>query len=234
VVLYGYGAYSFPTDPYFNSQRLSLLDRGFAFAIAHVRGGTDLGYTWYEDGKLLKKKNTFRDFVACAEYLIARKYTNPKRLAIQGGSAGGLLVGAAVTQRPELFQTVLAAVPFVDVVNSLLDETIPLSTTDAEEFGSPKKQEFYEYMKSYSPYDNTRAAKYPNIYIFSSMNDSQVPYWEPLKWTAQLRAVNQSDSQIVLRMNVDAGHGGASGRYERLKEIADSYAFLLMTMGIRE
>jgi oligopeptidase B len=232
VLLYGYGAYSAPTDPYFNPARLSLLDRGFAYAMAHIRGGSDLGYSWYEDGKLLKKKNTFRDFLACAEYLVKQRYTSPERLAIEGGSAGGLLVGAAVTQRPELFRTVLAHVPFVDVVNSLLDDTIPLTTTDADEFGSPKKQEYYEYMMGYSPYDNTRPAKYPDIFIFSSMNDSQVPYWEPLKWTAKLRAMNEGDSRIVLRMNVDAGHGGASGRYDRWKEAAQAYAFLLHSMGI--
>lgn len=233
VYLYGYGAYAIPIKPTFSASRLSLLDRGFAYAIAHIRGGTDLGYSWYEAGKLLKKKNTFRDFVACAEYLIANKYSHPKKLSIEGGSAGGLLVGASMNLRPDLFHTVVAAVPFVDVVSSLLDDTIPLSTTDGEEFGSPKKQEFYEYMKSYSPYDNTAPARYPNLYIFSSMNDSQVPYWEPLKWTAKLRAANQGDSTIVLRMNVDAGHGGASGRYDRLKEVAQSYAFVLHTLGIQ-
>jgi oligopeptidase B len=234
ALLYGYGAYSYAMDPDFASHRVSLLDRGFVYAIAHIRGGTDLGYTWYEAGKLLNKKNSFRDFIACAEYLIAQKYTRPEKLAIEGASAGGLLVGAAVTQRPELFHTVVAAVPFVDVINSLMDDTIPLTTTDADEFGSPKKQEYYEYMRSYSPYDNTRPAKYPNMYIFSSMNDSQVPYWEPLKWTAQLRAVNRSDRPIVLRMNVDAGHGGASGRYDRLKELAQAYAFVLHTMQFKQ
>jgi oligopeptidase B len=234
VLLYGYGAYSAPTDPHFNPARLTLLDRGFAYAIAHIRGGSDLGYSWYEDGKLLNKKNTFRDFLACADYLVKQRYTAPERLAIEGGSAGGLLVGAAVTQRPELFRTVLAHVPFVDVVNSLLDDTIPLTTTDADEFGSPKKQEYYEYMTGYAPYDNTRPAKYPNIFIFSSINDSQVPYWEPLKWTAKLRAMNKGDNRIVLRMNVDAGHGGASGRYDRWKETAQAYAFLLHSMGISE
>jgi oligopeptidase B len=234
VHLYGYGAYAIAMKPTFSASRLSLLDRGFAYAIAHIRGGTDLGYSWYEAGKLLKKKNTFRDFVACAEYLIAKKYVHPKKLSIEGGSAGGLLVGAVMNMRPDLFHTVVAAVPFVDVVSSLLDDTIPLTTTDAEEFGSPKVQEFYEYMKSYSPYDNTAPAEYPNVYIFSSMNDSQVPYWEPLKWTAKLRAVNRSKSLIALRMNVDAGHGGASGRYDRLKEVAQSYAFVLHSLGISQ
>jgi len=234
VHLYGYGAYAIPMQPTFSASRLSLLDRGFAYAIAHIRGGTELGYSWYEAGKLLRKKNTFQDFAACAEYLIAHKYAHPKKLSIEGGSAGGLLMGAVMNMKPGLFHAVIAAVPFVDVVSTLLDDTIPLSTTDAEEFGSPKRQEFYEYMKSYSPYDNTAPARYPDVYIFSSMNDSQVPYWEPLKWTAKLRAANQGDSTIVLRMNVDAGHGGASGRYDRILEVAQSYAFILHSLGINE
>lgn len=233
-LLYGYGAYAIPMTPFFSPQRLSYLDRGFVYALAHLRGGTDLGYSWYEDGKLLKKKNTFRDFVAVAESLVAQKYTNSSKLAIEGGSAGGVLVGAAVTMKPQLFHTVVAAVPFVDVVNSLLDTSIPLSTTDQDEFGNPAEQTYYEYMKSYSPYDNTRAAKYPHMYIFSGVNDSQVPYWEPLKWTAQLRRVNQSANRILLRMNTAAGHGGASGRYDRLRETAESYAFVLSTMGITQ
>lgn len=234
LLLYGYGAYSIPMDPGFSSSRLSLLDRGFAYAIAHIRGGTDLGYTWYEAGKLLKKKNSFRDFIASAEHLIAQKFTSPDRLAIEGGSAGGLLVGAVTNYRPDLFKTVIAGVPFVDVVSSLQDKTIPLSTTDADEFGDPEKQEYYEYMKSYSPYDNVAAAKFPNMYIFSGINDSQVPYWEPLKWTAKLRAHQQGPGQIVLYMNTDAGHGGASGRYSRIKELARSYAFALWTLGIKQ
>jgi oligopeptidase B len=234
MLLYGYGAYAIPMDPGFSSNRLSLLDRGFAYAIAHIRGGTDLGYTWYEAGKLLKKKNTFRDFVAAADHLIAQKFTNAGQLVIEGGSAGGLLVGAVTNMRPELFKTVIAGVPFVDVVSSLQDKTIPLSTTDADEFGDPEKQEFYEYMKSYSPYDNVAKAKFPNLYIFSGINDSQVPYWEPLKWTAKLRANQQGSGQIVLYMNTDAGHGGASGRYSRYKELARAYAYALWTLGIKE
>jgi oligopeptidase B len=234
MLLYGYGSYAIPMDPGFSSSRLSLLDRGFAYAIAHIRGGTDMGYTWYEAGKLRTKKNTFRDFVAAAEQLVAQKYTSPDRLVIEGASAGGLLVGAAANMRPDLFKTVIAGVPFVDVVSSLQDKTIPLSYTDADEFGDPEKQEYYEYMKSYSPYDNVAKAKYPNMYIFSGINDSQVPYWEPLKWTAKLRDNQQGDGLIVLYMNTDAGHGGASGRYSRLKELARSYAFALWTVGIRE
>ena len=234
VLLYGYGSYAIPMDPSFSGSRLSLMDRGFAYAIAHIRGGTDMGYSWYEDGKLMKKKNTFRDFIASAEMLIAQKFTNPKKLAIEGASAGGLLVGAVANSRPELFQAVIAGVPFVDVVSSLQDKTIPLSTTDIDEFGDPEKQEYYEYMKSYSPYDNVTAAKYPNMYIFSSMNDSQVPYWEPVKWTAKLRANQKGENKILLNMNMDAGHGGASGRYDRIKELAKSYAFAIYSVGIRE
>ena len=227
ALLYGYGAYAYPNDPAFSSVRLSLLDRGFAYALAHVRGGADLGYSWYEAGKLMAKKNSFDDFIACAEYLTRHGYTRPDRLAIEGASAGGLLVGAAVTMRPELFHTVVAGVPFVDVLNSLLDTTLPLTTTDADEFGSPLERPFYDYIKSYSPYENTQPARYPGIYIFGSMNDSQVAYWEPVKWTARLRKTNRGDNKILLRMNIDAGHGGASGRYERYKEIAKAYAFVI-------
>ncbi|WP_031495342.1 S9 family peptidase [Bryobacter aggregatus] len=231
LLLYGYGAYAIPMDPGFSATRLSLLDRGFAYAIAHIRGGTDLGYSWYEDGKLLKKKNSFQDFIACAEFLIAKNYTNPKQLVIEGGSAGGLLVGAVMNERPELFQAVIAGVPFVDVVSSLQDKSIPLSTTDADEFGDPEQQEFYEYMKSYSPYDNVRPVAYPNLYVFGGMNDSQVVYWEPVKWVAKLRAHQQGSNQILMHMNIDAGHGGASGRYDRMKELARSYAFAIAAVG---
>ncbi len=234
MLLYGYGSYAIPMDPGFSATRLSLMDRGFAYAIAHIRGGTDMGYSWYEDGKMLKKKNSFRDFIASAEMLVAQKFTNPKKLTIEGASAGGLLVGVVANSRPDLFQAVIAGVPFVDVVSSLQDKTIPLSTTDADEFGDPEKQEFYEYMKSYSPYDNVVPAKYPNMYIFSSMNDSQVPYWEPVKWTAKLRVNQKGENKILLDMNMDAGHGGASGRYDRIKELAKSYAFAIYSVGIRE
>lgn len=234
VLLYGYGSYAIPMDPTFSATRLSLLERGFAYAIAHIRGGTDMGYSWYEDGKMLKKKNTFRDFIASAEMLIAQKFTNSKKLVIEGGSAGGLLVGAVMNYRPELFQGVIAGVPFVDVVSSLQDKSIPLSTTDADEFGDPDKQEFYEYMKSYSPYDNVAAAKYPNLYIYSGMNDSQVPYWEPVKWLAKLRVNQKGTNKLLLSMNMDAGHGGSSGRYDRYKEVAKSYAFAIWSVGIQD
>ncbi len=234
MLLYGYGSYAIPMDPSFSSTRLSLLDRGFAYAIAHIRGGTDLGYSWYEDGKLLKKKNTFRDFVAAAEMLVNSKFTNPSRLVIEGASAGGLLVGTVMNMRPDLFQGVIAGVPFVDVVSTLEDKTIPLSTTDGDEFGDPEKQEFYEYMKSYSPYDNVAPVKYPNVYIYTSMNDSQVAYWEPVKWTAKLRANQQGTNKILLDVNLDAGHGGASGRYDRLKELAKSYVFAITAVGLKD
>lgn len=234
MLLYGYGSYAIPIDPTFSASRLSLLDRGFAYAIAHIRGGTDVGYSWYEDGKLLNKKNTFFDFIAAAEMLVNAKLTNPTKLVIEGASAGGLLVGNAANSRPDLFQAVIAGVPFVDVVSSLQDKTIPLSTTDADEFGDPEEQEFYEYMKSYSPYDNVAPAEYPNMYIFSSMNDSQVPYWEPAKWTAKLRANQRGSNHILLNMNMDAGHGGASGRYDRIRELARSYAFAIAAVGLKD
>jgi oligopeptidase B len=234
LLLYGYGAYSIPMDPDFSSERLALLDRGVAYAIAHIRGGTELGHTWYEAGKLLKKKNSFRDFLASAEHLIAGKYTAPDRLVIEGRSAGGLLMGAVMNARPDLFKTVLAGVPFVDVVSSLQDKSIPLSATDADEFGDPDQQQFYEYQKSYSPYDNVVPAKYPNLYVQAGFNDSQVAFWEPVKWIAKLRENQKGTGLLLLDMNMEAGHGGASGRYDRLKEVAKGYAFALWTLGIKE
>jgi oligopeptidase B len=234
MLLYGYGSYAIPIDPAFSGARLSLLDRGFAYAIAHIRGGTDGGYSWYEDGKLLRKQNTFDDFIACAELLIRDNYTSSKMLVIEGASAGGLLVGAVTNARPDLFAGVIAGVPFVDVVSSLQDKTIPLSTTDADEFGDPDDPNFYSYMKSYSPYDNVAPASYPSMYIFSSMNDSQVPYWEPVKWTAKLRANQRGTKQILLNMNMDAGHGGASGRYDRIRELGKSYAFAITAVGLKD
>jgi oligopeptidase B len=234
VLLYGYGSYAIPIDPTFSGARLSLLDRGFAYAIAHIRGGVDGGYSWYEDGKLLRKHNTFDDFIASAEHLISGNFTNPNKLVIEGASAGGLLVGAVTNSRPDLFAGVIAGVPFVDVLSSLQDKTIPLSTTDADEFGDPEDPTYYEYMKSYSPYDNVVPARYPSMYIFSSMNDSQVPYWEPVKWTAKLRANQLGTNHIMLNMNMDAGHGGASGRYDRIRELAKSYAFAITAVGLKD
>lgn len=227
LLLYGYGSYGFSQDPRFNSNLLSLLDRGFVYALAHIRGGQDLGRQWYEDGKLLNKKNTFNDFIDCAVFLVDEGYTRPERLFGSGGSAGGLLIGAVINDRPDLFHGVIAAVPFVDVVTTMLDETIPLTTAEYDEWGNPNNQQYYEYMLSYSPYDNVSEQNYPNILVTSGLYDSQVQYWEPTKWVAKLREYNTADSQILLYTNMEAGHGGASGRFRRLREIALQYAFLL-------
>ncbi len=232
LYLYGYGSYGATIDPYFSSVRLSLLDRGFIYIIAHVRGGGYLGRGWYEDGKFLHKRNTFTDFIACAEYLIQEKYTNPDQLVIAGGSAGGLLMGAVTNMRPNLFKVVVAQVPFVDVVNTMLDETIPLTVIEFEEWGNPKKKQFYDYMISYSPYDNVAAKAYPNMLITTSLNDPRVAYWEPAKWTAKLRAMKTDQNQLLLKINMNAGHGGASGRYEYLKEIAFNYTFIFDVLGL--
>ncbi|MBI3665083.1 MAG: S9 family peptidase, partial [Acidobacteria bacterium] len=232
LMLYGYGSYGLSMDPAFSSNRLSLLDRGFVYAIAHIRGGGEMGRLWYEDGKLLKKKNTFTDFIACAEHLIAQKYTSPDRLVIYGGSAGGLLMGAVTNMRPDLFKAVIAKVPFVDVVNTMLDESIPLTVTEFEEWGNPKDKKYYEYMRSYSPYDNVKAKAYPNMLITTSLNDPRVAYWEPAKWTAKLRKMKTDHNVLLLKTNMGAGHGGPSGRYEQLKETAFDYAFIFDLLGI--
>lgn len=231
VLLYAYGSYGYSMDAYFSSNRLSLLQRGFVFAIAHIRGGEDLGRAWYEDGKLLKKKNTFTDFIACAEHLVQQKYTAPAHLYAMGGSAGGLLMGAVINMRPDLFQGAIANVPFVDVVTTMLDESIPLTTGEFQEWGNPKEKEFYDYMLSYSPYDNVVAQDYPNILVTSGLHDSQVQYWEPTKWVAKLRELKTDQNLLLLLTNMEAGHGGASGRFNPLKEIALEYAFLLMLEG---
>jgi oligopeptidase B len=228
VLLYAYGSYGYSMDAYFSSNRLSLLQRGFVFAIAHIRGGEDLGRAWYEDGKLLKKKNTFTDFIACAEHLVKQDYTSPAHLYAMGGSAGGLLMGAVINMRPDLFQGVVANVPFVDVVTTMLDESIPLTTGEFQEWGNPKEKEFYEYMLSYSPYDNVNATAYPNLLVTSGLHDSQVQYWEPTKWVAKLRELKTDQNLVLLFTNMEAGHGGASGRFNPLKEIALEYSFLLM------
>ncbi len=228
VLLYAYGSYGYSMDAYFSSNRLSLLQRGFVFAIAHIRGGEDLGRAWYEDGKLLKKKNTFTDFIACAEHLIQQDYTSPTHLYAMGGSAGGLLMGAVINMRPDLFNGVVANVPFVDVVTTMLDESIPLTTGEFQEWGNPKEKEFYEYMLSYSPYDNITAKAYPHLLVTSGLHDSQVQYWEPTKWVAKLRELKTDQNLLLLFTNMEAGHGGASGRFNPLKEIALEYAFLLM------
>tara|TARA_R110002072_G_scaffold64082_2_gene158790 strand:- start:2582 stop:4639 length:2058 start_codon:yes stop_codon:yes gene_type:complete len=234
LLLYGYGSYGATMDPSFSSTRLSLLDRGFIFAIAHIRGGEYLGRDWYEKGKMLHKKNTFSDFIACGEKLIEDKYSNPNKLYGLGGSAGGLLIGAVINQKPELFKGVIAAVPFVDVITTMLDETIPLTTGEYDEWGNPNQEEYYHYMKSYSPYDNVEAKDYPAILITTGLHDSQVQYWEPAKWTAKLREYKTDKNPLYLFTNMDTGHGGASGRFEAYKETAMEYAFLFDLEGIKD
>jgi oligopeptidase B len=232
LLQYAYGSYGHTVDPHFSSVRLSLLDRGFIFAIAHVRGGEYLGREWYENGKLLKKKNTFTDFIDCSIHLIKKRYTSSQHLYAMGGSAGGLLVGAVINEAPELYNGVIAAVPFVDVVTTMLDNSIPLTTGEYDEWGNPNDKLYYEYMKSYSPYDNVVAQDYPNMLVTSGLHDSQVQYWEPTKWVAKLRAIKTDSKQLFLKTNMDAGHGGASGRFESLREDAEEFAFLLSLEGI--
>ncbi|HYF64978.1 MAG TPA: S9 family peptidase [Herpetosiphonaceae bacterium] len=232
ALLYGYGSYGFSVDPGFSANRLSLLERGFVFAIAHIRGGSELGREWYEHGKLEHKKNTFSDFIACAEHLIAAGHTSSRRLGIMGGSAGGLLMGAVVNARPDLFQAVIAKVPFVDVINTMLDPTLPLTVIEYEQWGNPNEPEVFEHIKSYSPYDNLAARDYPHILATAGLNDPRVSYWEPAKWVARLRSIKTDQNLVLLKTNTDAGHGGASGRYDYLKEIAFEYAFLFKTLGV--
>lgn len=227
LLLYGYGSYGHTVDAAFSNVRLSLLDRGFTYAIAHVRGGEYLGREWYEEGKMLSKKNTFYDFIDAAKFLISENYTSEKHLYAMGGSAGGLLVGAVVNEEPQLFNGVVAQVPFVDVVTTMLDDSIPLTTGEYDEWGNPHEEEYYHYMKSYSPYDNIKATDYPNMLITTGLHDSQVQYWEPAKWTAKLREMKTDDNLLLLKTDMSAGHGGASGRFESLKEDALEYAFIL-------
>ncbi len=232
-LLYAYGSYGASMDPYFSSLRLSLLDRGFVYGIAHIRGGEDLGRDWYEDGKLLKKKNTFTDFIDCSEYVIAQGYTSAKHLYAEGGSAGGLLMGAVINMAPHLYNGVIAQVPFVDVVTTMLDDTIPLTTGEYDEWGNPNEKEYYDYMKSYSPYDNVVAQDYPNMLVTTGLHDSQVQYWEPAKWVAKLRTLKTDNNLLFMDTNMDAGHGGASGRFEAIKEVAKEFSFLLDLEGIK-
>lgn len=227
TLLYGYGAYGSVIDADFNSRLFSLLDRGFVFAIGHVRGGSDLGRAWYEDGRLFNKKNSFDDFIACAEHLIRQGFTSREKLAITGGSAGGLLVSACLTIRPDLFKAVIAKVAFVDVVSTMSDPTIPLTALEYDEWGNPDNVEFYKYMMSYSPYDNIRATDYPHILITTGLNDPRVAYWEPAKFAAKLRELKTDSNMLLLQTNFSAGHAGASGRYDYLKEVAIDYAFLI-------
>ncbi len=232
LLLYGYGSYGYPMDVGFRSSRLSLLDRGMVFAIAHVRGGGDRGRVWYDEGKLAKKMNTFTDFIAAAEHLVAEGWTAPDRLVIQGGSAGGLLVGAVANLRPELFRAVVSQVPFVDVVNTMLDATLPLTTQEYAEWGNPNKEKEYKVIRAYSPYDNLAAKPYPAMLVEASLNDSQVPYWEAAKYVAKLRAVKTDGNVVLLKTVLEAGHGGASGRYDALKELAFTYAYILDQVGL--
>lgn len=234
LLLYGYGSYGVSMDASFSSVRLSLLDRGFGFAIAHIRGGQEMGRYWYEDGKMMKKKNTFTDFISCAEFLLANKYTSKAHLYASGGSAGGLLMGAVVNMRPDLWNGVIAAVPFVDVVTTMSDPTIPLTTNEYDEWGNPENKESYFYMKSYSPYDNVAPKAYPNLLITTGLHDSQVQYFEPAKWIAKLRRANTSKNVLLLHTDMSVGHGGASGRFNALKDSARNYAFLFALEGIAE
>jgi oligopeptidase B len=232
LLLYGYGAYGIPIDPAFSQTRVSLLDRGLVFAIAHIRGGGDLGRTWYEAGKMARKQTTFDDFIACAEALVAGGWTTPAQLAIEGGSAGGLLMGAVVNQRPELFRAVVAEVPFVDVVTTMLDESMPLTVGEFIEWGNPKIAEQYAWLRAYSPYDNLKAGAYPAMLVRTGLNDTQVAYWEPAKYVARLRTLKTDERTLVFRINLEVGHGGASGRFDSLREIAEDDAFVLVELGV--
>jgi len=231
-LLYAYGSYGYSLDPYFSTSRLSLLDRGFIYAIAHIRGGEELGRLWYEDGKLLNKMNTFTDFIDCSKFVIEQNYTSNQHLYASGGSAGGLLMGVIINKNPELYKGVIASVPFVDVVTTMLDDSIPLTTGEYDEWGNPNEKQYYDYMLSYSPYDNVKPQAYPNMYVSTGLHDSQVQYWEPAKWVAKLRAVKTDNNLLFLDTNMETGHGGASGRFEALKEVAKEYAFLLDLEGI--
>jgi oligopeptidase B len=234
LLQYAYGSYGYSMDCTFSSSRLSLIDRGFIFAIAHIRGGEDLGRPWYDNGKLLKKKNTFTDFIDCSKFLISEKYTSTDHLYAEGGSAGGLLMGAVINMAPELYHGVIAQVPFVDVITTMLDDSIPLTTGEYDEWGNPNEKEYYDYMKSYSPYDNVKAQKYPNLLVTTGLHDSQVQYWEPAKWVAKLRTIKTDNNLLFLDTNMKTGHGGASGRFEALKEVAKEFSFLLDLERIRK
>ena len=233
ILQYGYGSYGSTIDPSFSSVRLTLLDRGFVFAIAHIRGSQYLGRQWYENGRMLSKKNTFEDFISCSKFLIDNNYTSREHLYAEGGSAGGLLMGAIMNMAPELYNGIISAVPFVDVITTMLDDTIPLTSSEYDEWGNPNDKEYYNYIKSYSPYDNVRSVEYPNTLVTTGLHDSQVQYWEPAKWVAKLRTYHQGSNMILLHTNMDTGHSGASGRFEPLKEIAMEYAFLFMLEDIK-
>jgi oligopeptidase B len=233
LYLYGYGAYGASMDIDFDSSIFSMVDRGVVYAIAHIRGGGEMGKVWHDQGRMMQKKNTFTDFITCAEYLLAQGYGSKDRLAIEGASAGGLLMGAVLNMRPDLFHAAIVGVPFVDVINTMLDASIPLTAPEFEEWGNPKEKEAFDYMLSYSPYDNIAAKAYPNMLVRTSFNDSQVMYWEPTKYVAKMRALRTDHNILILKANLSpAGHGGVSGRYDRLRQEAFDYAFLLTQMGL--
>lgn len=232
--LYGYGAYGINSEPAFSSDHLSLLDRGFVYAVASIRGGSEMGKYWHDDGRMQNKRNTFTDFITAAQYLVDQKYTQPNKLGIMGGSAGGLLMGAVVNMRPDLFGAVIAKVPFVDVINTMLDKSLPLTVGEFEEWGNPEEAKAYSYIRSYSPYDNIEKQTYPNMLVTAGLNDPRVSYWEPAKWVAKLRTMKKGDNLLLLKTNMGAGHFGASGRYDRIKETALDYAFLLVALGVEK
>jgi len=234
TLILGYGSYGEPVEPTFSVSRLSLLDRGFVFAIAHIRGGQFHGRMWYEEGKLLKKKNTFNDFIACSEHLVKNKYTNPQKLFAMGGSAGGLLMGVVANKRPDLYKGIIAAVPFVDVVSTMLDDSIPLTTSEFDEWGDPRDKQYYDYILSYSPYDQVKAQNYPAMLVTTGFHDSQVQYWEPVKWVAKLRAMKTDKNPLLLQVFMDSGHFGASGRYQYIQEIVQEFAFIFDQLGITD
>ena len=233
LLLYAYGSYGSTIDPSFNSNRLSLLDRGFIYAIAHIRGSQTYGREWYEDGKMFNKMNTFNDFIDCSKFLIQNKYTDANHLYAMGGSAGGLLMGAVVNMAPDLYNGIVAAVPFVDVINTMMDPSIPLTSNEWDEWGDPRNKDEYDYMMKYSPYDNVYKVEYPNMLVTAGYFDSQVQYWEPVKWVAKLREYKTGDNELYLYTNMDAGHGGKSGRFRRYRELALNYAFLIDLAGIK-
>ena len=232
LLLYGYGSYGYSISPSFSSSRLSLLNRGFIFAIAHIRGGSEMGRAWYEDGKMLNKKNTFRDFISVGKYLITNNYTSKEHLYGYGGSAGGLLIGAVINMEPDLFNGVILAVPFVDVLTTMLDDSIPLTTSEYDEWGNPNEEQYYNYIKSYCPYSNIEAKNYPNILVTTGLHDSQVQYFEPAKWVAKLRELKTDKKLLLMKTQMEAGHSGATGRFKALKEVALDYAFLLYLEGV--
>jgi oligopeptidase B len=234
LLLYAYGSYGNNTDPYFNGRIISLLDRGFVYAIAHIRGGQELGRQWFENGRLLHKKNTFTDFVDCAQFLVNEKYTSKEKLFAMGGSAGGMLMGAVINLRPDLFKGVVAAVPWMDVVTDMYNPDLPLTTLEYDQWGDPNKKEYYDYMLSWSPYDNVKRTNYPAIFATGGLNDTQVPYFSPAKWVAKVRENNEGSNPVLFKCNMGAGHGGESGRFAAQKLVATEYAFMLDQLGMKE